>query len=177
MPSLPNLPVPGLSRTDEDPSPDELMRIYLRRHLAAAGAGAALFRRVASSVAPDMRMRVAELARDVEEDQQSLLTISERYGTERPVIQEKVGAIAQELGRLNPPGTAIRRSPLADVIELEALGTAVQGKLLGFRTLRALADDDPRLDPAEADALCERAQDQKERIEALRLEAVQRAMD
>ena len=46
-----------------------------------------------------------ELARDVEEDQQSLLTISERYGTERPVIQEKVGAIAQELGRLNPTGT------------------------------------------------------------------------
>ena len=66
MPSLPNLPVPGLSRTDEEPSPDELMRIYFRRHLAAAGAGAALFRRVASSVAPDMRMRVAELARVVE---------------------------------------------------------------------------------------------------------------
>ena len=105
------------------------------------------------------------------------MCIRDRYGTERPVIQEKVGAIAQELGRLNPTGTAIRRSPLADVIELEALGTAVQGKFLGFRTLRALADDDPRLDPAEADALCERAQDQKERIEALRLEAVQRAMD
>ena len=49
--------------------------------------------------------------------------------------------------------------------------------LLAAVDLRALADDDPRLDPAEADALCERAQDQKERIEALRLEAVQRAMD
>ena len=40
MPSLPNLPMPGLSRADEAPSPDELMRIYFRRHLAAAGAGA-----------------------------------------------------------------------------------------------------------------------------------------
>lgn len=177
MPTLPNLHLPGLSRADADPSPDELMRIYLRRHLAAAGAGVALFRRVASSVASDMRTQVGELARDVEEDQQLLLAIAERFGAQRPVLQEKIGGLAQELGRLNPTGTAIRRSPLADVIELEALGTAVQGKLLGFRTLRELADDDTRLDPAEADVLIERAEDQKERIEALRLEAVRRAMD
>lgn len=168
------IPVPGRKQSD-DPSPDELTRIHLRRHLAAAGAGTALFRRVASSIAPDLRTRVGELARDVEADQQSLLDIAERFDAQRPRLQEIVGGLAQEAGRLNPTGTLLRRSPLADVIELEALGTAVHGKLLGFRTLRQVAQDDPRVDPAEIDHLCERARDQQERLEALRQEAVERA--
>lgn len=159
-----------------EPTPDDLMRIYLRRHLAAAGAGTSLFRRVASNAHPSARDAVAQLAREVEEDQKALKQIARRYKARRPLFQEVLAGFGQDAGRLNPTGTLLQRSPLADVFELEALGTAVQGKLLGFRSLRALAGDDPRLDPEETDRLCQRAQDQQERIEVLRLEAVRRAL-
>jgi hypothetical protein len=45
----------------------------------------------------------------------------------------------------------------------------VSGKLELWRTLRALADTEPRLDPVELDGLVRRAEDQRKRLEDLRL--------
>jgi hypothetical protein len=45
----------------------------------------------------------------------------------------------------------MRRSPLSDLIELEAMRTGVEGKAALWRALRALADSDSRLDCDELD--------------------------
>jgi len=68
----------------------------------------------------------------------------------------------------------VRRSRLSDVMELEALGVAVQAKKLGWQSLRQLCGSEDRLDEQRLDDLVRRATDQQDRIEELRLYAVRR---
>ncbi len=67
----------------------------------------------------------------------------------------------------------MRRSPLADVIELEGLRAAVQSKLACWQVLRAITVHDERADVVELERLIERAQDQAARLYRLHLQAVQ----
>ena len=51
------------------------------------------------------------------------------------------------------------------------LRLGVEGKAAGWRTLRTLADSDPRLDPARLDELIARARRQADLLEDLRVAA------
>jgi hypothetical protein len=82
--------------------------------------------------------------------------------------------VAEKAGRLKLNGSLLSRSPLSDLVELEGLALGVQGKLAGWRLLKAL--DDPRLDGTELDRLIARAEDQAERLETLRLATGQRVL-
>jgi len=55
---------------------------------------------------------------------------------------------------------AIRRSPLSDVVELEALSVAVEAKRLRWVTLRVVGERDGRFDTGDIDELIGRAADQ-----------------
>lgn len=76
---------------------------------------------------------------------------------------------AGKLGRLKLNGRIFGRSPVSDVLEVEALRLAVEGKDAGWVLLRRLADRDDRLDPARLDRLIERAARQAELLEELRI--------
>jgi hypothetical protein len=60
---------------------------------------------------------------------------------------------------------------LSDLEELEMLGLGVEGKAAGWRTLRVLADSEPRLDAARLEGLMSRARDQADLLEELRVRA------
>src|SRR3546814_20785461 len=76
-----------------------------------------------------------------------------------PSMVATVGARAGELvARLKPNGRIVRRSPLTDVLALEALRTAVHGKQSGWELLRPLADHDGPLGPPPRDPLLRRGQ-------------------
>jgi hypothetical protein len=79
--------------------------------------------------------------------------------------------VAETLARFKPNGTLIRRSPLSDVIELEALSNAVEAKRLGWVTLRLVGERDGRLDVHELDVLINRAAGQQDHLEDLRRQA------
>jgi hypothetical protein len=155
--------------TDNDPA---LLGIYLNDHLAGATGGLELFRRAAGShdgiPAGDALKR---LTAEVEEDRDALLAIMRGLGV--PVRQYKVAAgwAAEKVGRLKLNGRLLTRSPLSSIVELEGLRLGVEGKRCGWRLLRALADSEPRLDPADLDDLIERADRQAEELELLRMEA------
>ena len=68
-------------------------------------------------------------------------------------------------------GRFVRRSPLSDVLELEALLSAVRGKRAGWEGMRVLATNDARIDVAELDDLIVRADSQIERLVAAHAEA------
>lgn len=51
------------------------------------------------------------------------------------------------------------------------LRLGVEGKAAGWRTLRVLADSDPRLDSAQLEGLMSRARDQADLLEELRVRA------
>jgi hypothetical protein len=79
----------------------------------------------------------------------------------------------EKVGRLKPNGRILSRSPLSDVLEVEALRLAVEGKAAGWLLLRRFAEQDGRLDPAQLDRLINRAARQAEVLEDLRVKSAQ----
>lgn len=147
----------------------ELLGIYLNDHIAGSTAGLALFRRTAGAHrGTPLGDALTRLAQEVEEDRHALLAVTRALGV--PVRRYKVAAgwVVERVGRLKSNGRLVRRSPLSGVLELEALVIAVEGKAAGWRTLRALADDEPRLDPRRLDELQRRARRQSVTLEDLR---------
>jgi hypothetical protein len=155
-----------------------LLGIYLNDHLAGATGGVELARRAAAAgrreeEAGDALLRFAA---DVAADRAALLGIMTTLGV--PVRAYKVcaGWIGEKAGRLKLNGRLLSRSPLSSLEELEMLRLGVTGKAAGWRTLRLLADTDPRLDRGRLDELIARADSQLELLEDLRVRAARLAL-
>lgn len=153
-------------------SEPSLLGIYLNDHLAGATGGLELFRRSAKAQrGSDAGDTLERLSAEVAQDREALLAIMTSLGV--PVRRYKVyaGWIGEKVGRLKLNGHLLDRSPLSSVLELEALRLGVEGKAAGWRTLRTLAERDPRLDSARLDDLISRALAQAEALEERRVQA------
>jgi hypothetical protein len=157
----------SIRRSAQDP-----LGIYLNDHLAGATAGLELARRVARAgqipaPQPDLR----QFADEVSEDRIALLRFMGTLGV--PVRGYKVWAAwaGEKAGRLKPNGRLTTRSPLSNLEELEIMRLGVEGKAAGWRTLRALADRDGRLDARQLDELISRARRQAAFLEESRVRA------
>lgn len=148
------------------------LRTYLNDHFGGATAGLAMFRRAAAAQRDQPAgAALGRLAAEVAQDRQSLRELMRGLGVRPKVSRVAAGWLAEKAGRLKLNGRFVRRAPLSDLMELEALLLGVEGKGAGFRSLRALADRDPRLDPAQLDALVDRARQQARTLEGLRVRA------
>ena len=159
------------------PAGTSLLGIYLNDHLAGATAGTELARRMARSHrGREDSGPLNQLAAEIAQDRSALLTIMATLGV--TVRAYKVGAawIGEKAGRLKFNGRLLSRSPLSDLEELEILRLGVEGKAAGWRTLRARADTDARLDAGRLDALISRASSQVEELEELRVRAASRVL-
>ncbi|HET7477628.1 MAG TPA: hypothetical protein VFJ97_16600 [Dermatophilaceae bacterium] len=146
------------------------LRTYLKDHYSAATGGVELFRRVAGSHGdPQVREAVCAVADEVDTDRLALRQFMRAVGAHPSRLGQALAWSGEKVGRLKPNGTLVRRSPLTDVVELEALSVAVEGKLRGWRMLLALAETDQRLDAELLTELVGRAERQRERLERLRL--------
>jgi hypothetical protein len=149
---------------------DDLLGVYLNDHLAGSTVGLELARRMAASAESEsesatvLRGLVAEIA----EDRSALLAIMATLGI--PVRGYKVFAAwaGEKIGRLKLNGRLLSRSPLSSLEEAEILRVGVEGKADGWRTLRALASRDSRLDAEHLDELLARADRQSTGLETLR---------
>src|SRR4051812_41255028 len=124
----------------------ELLPIYLNDHLAAATGGVNLAKRAAAQNCGDEFGEVLhEVAAEGDAHRNQLEDVMARLEISRD--QAKVGAawLAERLGRLKLNGRLIEYSPLSRVVELEALILASQGRKNLWRTLAALAPDEPRI--------------------------------
>lgn len=136
---------------------------YLRDHMAGATAGVNLFDRVARGHSDyEVRTRVAQLRAQVTQDRTSLSRIMTDLGIRAVSITMLTGVLGELVGRLKPNGALTGRSPGADVVELEALTAAVQGKAQLWETLLGQANSDARLDAEHLRDLVNRAHDQRE---------------
>ena len=157
---------------EADLSGHELLGIYLNDHLVGASAGVELFRRSARAQDDSaIRARITELAEEVAEDREQLLALMRDL--EVPVQQHRVvvGWIGEKVGRLKPNGTWVRRSPLSNVVELEAMRMGAEGKRCLWRLLLQVAQHEPRLSQQTLTELEQRATAQIEALEAMRLQA------
>ena len=158
-------------------SPD-LLGIYLNDHLGGATGGVELARRLASSQrGTPQAATLGRLASDIAEDREALVSIMKALGV--PVRRYKAGLgwAGERIGRLKLNGHLTTRSPLSSLEELEMLRLGAEGKAAGWRTLRALADSDHRVDARQLDELSERARSQVEVLEDLRVRAAREVID
>jgi hypothetical protein len=164
----------------------DLLGVYLNDHLAGSTLGLELARRMAASAEPEsepesesesesatvLRGLVAEIA----EDRSALLAIMATLGI--PVRGYKVFAAwaGEKLGRLKLNGHLLSRSPLSSLEETEILRLGVEGKAACWRTLRALASRDSRLDAGHLDELLARADRQSSALESRRVSIAEQAL-
>ena len=149
-----------------------VLGIYLNDHLAGATGGSELARRIAASRHVTAAAGVLEeLADEIAHDRAALLNMMAALGI--PVRGYKVCAawLGEKAARLKPNGHLRTRSPLSSLEELEMLRLGVEGKATGWRTLRALAEQDSRLDAGLLEELMSKARRQADLLEELRVQA------
>ncbi len=161
--------VRGHAETDRSGS--DLLGVYLNDHLAGATGGVQLARRLAAAHrGSPMGGTLARHASEIAEDRGALLDMMAKLGV--PTRHYKIwGAwVAERLARLKLNGHLRGRSPLSSLIELETLRLGVEGKAAGWRTLRDLGERDGRFDVQRLDLLLDRAHEQIETLEDLRVQ-------
>ncbi|MGW7333974.1 hypothetical protein ACWGIU_36320, partial [Streptomyces sp. NPDC054840] len=157
------------------PDAQRLLAIYLNDHLAAVGSGVSLARRTARAhrgtpAGPPL----AELAGQIAEDRESLREFMTALDVPARWPRVLMGRLAEKVGRVKLNGRLVSRSPLSDVLEMEAMRIGVEGKALLWQSLGVLADTHPHLDRAAVERLLSRARHQAAVLEGLRVEAAGR---
>jgi len=156
---------------------DKLVGIYLNDHLAGATAGVELAKRTANSNRDNaFGPRLQTISAEIEEDKKALEKIMDDLGVTQDVLKRQVAFVAERIGRFKMNGQLTGYSPLSRLVECEGLKVGIAGKLALWTALQCV-DETPALDASELAGLARRAEDQLERIEALRLEAAVLALD
>jgi len=154
----------------------KFLNIYLNDHLAGSVVGSRLARRIArKNRGNDYGAPVSRIAEEIEEDQRQLQEVMERTGvrTKRPRLA--LAWLAEKTMRLKPNGTLVAYSPLSRVLDLEGLTMGITGKLELWRSLDASLNGSD-LQGIDLARLIERAEDQRDRVEDLRIRAAREAL-
>lgn len=156
------------------PPPNSLLAIYLNDHLAGSMVGVGLVRRAqASNEGSELGRDLAEAGAEIEDLQAVLRRLMEHLDVTESRIKPAGAWFAEKLGRLKLNGRLRGYSPLSRVVELEGLCTGLSGQILLWRAMeRTFGSDLPGFDFA---ALAERADAQRQLLEAHRLEAAKTA--
>jgi hypothetical protein len=150
---------------------------YLNDHLAGSVAALELLQQLESShQGTPLAGTIGALRWDIAEDQHELERLMERLAVTRSRTRQAAAWLAEKVGTLklaldDPSGGAFRLFE-----SLEALAVGVDGKLALWQALAVAADETPSLRMLDYEVLTERAEDQRCRIEELRLEAARRAL-
>jgi hypothetical protein len=156
--------------------PRKLLAVYLNDHLAGATLGLELVRRTARENRDStLGSFLADvLLPEIEEDRRTLQRLMGQVGI--PPSKPKIAAawLAEKLGRLKLNGELRGYSPLSRLVELEGLAVGIEGKRSLWLALEAAANGG--LDGFDFQALAERAELQRSRLEKYRLAAVTAAL-
>lgn len=148
---------------------DRYLIIYLQDHLLAATGGINLTRRAKAAQAErDLELHgfLADFEQELLEDRARLLEALDLLDAGPDPLKVVAGVVGERLGRLKPNGHLLRRSPYSDLVELEGLTIAVQGKRAGWIAMGLR--DHPKLTSIDFGRLVRQAEDQSARLEALR---------
>ena len=154
----------------------KLLGIYLNDHLAGSTVGMELSRRALGSNEGNAYGDVLErIAREIEEDRETLKGLMDRLGVKHDRSKVAVGWVAEKFGRLKPNGRLLSYSPLSRLVELESLALGIAGKVSFWEALKEVAAEDSRLDAQELGGLADRAERQRKEVWQLRQRAAREA--
>jgi hypothetical protein len=154
-----------------------LLTTYLNEQLADAAGALRLARRMAGiHHGSTFGTALAGITVELAQDQASVRALMERLGVAISRYRGAVRLLVDTAGRLTPTGQLLARSPLRPALELELLRLAVERKWTTWTMLRALAEQDHRLDPGRLDALVHRARRQADVLDELRLDVARASL-
>ena len=108
--------------------------VLLRNHQAGGRAAVDLFARAAAAQRDrPYGPQLDQLAREAREDVSFNERVMRRLGVSPSRSQVTALRLGERIGRLKPNGHLLRRAPLSDVVELEALIATVHIKIAGWQ--------------------------------------------
>ncbi|WP_406052583.1 hypothetical protein OG280_40195 [Streptomyces virginiae] len=129
------------SRFSSAATRQRLLTISLNDHLARAGGGVSLGRRMARTHrSTPAEAPSAELAEETAENRDSLRVIMTAPDVPARWPRVAVRRQAEKSARDKLNGRLVRRSPLSDILELAAMRLGVEGKASLYRCLGILAE-------------------------------------
>ncbi|HEV2753363.1 MAG TPA: hypothetical protein VGV36_05950 [Solirubrobacteraceae bacterium] len=147
------------------------LSIYLNDHLATASAAVDLAGRQQGGVSAQTLARARE---ELAAERALLLAAMGVLGVRPDRLKQAAGRLGERVGRLKPNGGLLRRSPLSDVVEVEALALLGAYNLAALRTLRDLAE--PRLAHLDLPSAVARGEERAGMLEADRAATAMRAL-
>jgi hypothetical protein len=156
--------------------PHLALSIYLQDHLAGSTAGLNLARRFAENNAGTPAGRtLAEIASEIEADRETLKRLMAELDIPPSRAKNAAAWLMERAARLKPNGR-LRGSPsLQRLHELETLSLGIAGKLALWEALRIVPEVSTLTD-IDLDELADRARNQRERVEAERMEFARAAL-
>ena len=154
----------------------EHLATYLNDHLAGATAALELLEHLESAYAGTAVAHLAAgLRGDITADRQELEAIIRRTGGSRSGLRKAAGWLAERVARFklwvdDPGGGNLR---LLESLEVLALG--IEGKRALWASLAAAAPEVPELRGPDYERLARRAEEQRGRVEPVRLDAARAA--
>lgn len=149
----------------------DLLAHHVRLHLVGAAAGIALFGRELADA--DARRETGRIRRELVAERRELVAIAESIGASDPILPSFGATVGERLGRLKPNGRLLHRTPLTDVVDLEAMRDAVAGKIGGWEAMLQSS----RIDHEVLNRLLGQARRQHDTLGELHAQAASRAFD
>ena len=153
---------------------DERLGAYLNDHLAGSVAAVEMLERaIEENRGTPLAAALATLLNEIRDDQATLRGLIDRLGVSENPLKKAGAWLAEKAGRLKLSDVAEGRLDRLEMLEALALG--VHGKLSLWRALRHSVSSHPAVRGMDLDGLARQAQEQREQVEVLRLEAAAEA--
>lgn len=149
---------------------------YLTDHMAASVSASDLAKRAAQNNEGPISIFFADLAREIDTDRRTLKSIASRVEVQAHPLKQAGAVAAERLSRFKIDHRVTGSAHLSSLLELELLYLGIEGKLILWRTLQAVAIKDQRLADFDFGKLSARAQEQRDAVEEQRLKAAEGAL-
>jgi hypothetical protein len=149
---------------------DKAIEIYLNDHLSGATLGSDLAQQILERSQPgELRDVMANLAREIEQDRETLLALMDALEISRNFVKQVAGWFAEKASRVKFSGATSGEPDTGMLLALETLRLGVAGKRCLWLALAQ--SHGGRTSPAgfDFDALAERAAAQERALEEQRL--------
>jgi len=148
---------------------------YLNDHIAGATAGTNLAKMAAEEHQTDEHGPFfSEIYAEIAADKDTLEQLIGALGVEESASKTALAEVGSKL--MGPKFTAGEDDELNAFVTLETLSIGVEGKVCMWKALKLVEDADPTLADFGIDEYLARAEDQRSRLEAKRLELAPQAL-
>jgi hypothetical protein len=151
----------------------ERLHTYLNDHLAGSVAAVELLDHLIEHHSEDrLGNFFDDLRNDIRADQEKLRDLIDKIDGKESALRKAAGWVSEKFGRVKI-GDADDSAELLQAVE--GLGLGITGKKLLWRSLGAVASNFPALQGIDFGKLEDRAQEQFERVETLRIQMAREA--